>query len=97
VFTGDLIDAERAAAMDLVKEAGPGDELDDRVEVIVERLQNRPIANIGLAEEAIHGNLRQSWWDGLSREARLQSVFYDTPAHEEGINAFLNGRQLDFE
>lgn len=57
MFTGDLIDGERAAAMDLVKEAGPGDELDDRVELIVERLQNRPTANIGLAKEAIHDNL----------------------------------------
>lgn len=39
----------------------------------------------------------QLWWDGLACEARLQSVSYDTPAHEEGIDAFLNGRQLNFE
>jgi enoyl-CoA hydratase/carnithine racemase len=54
-------------------------------------------ANIGLAKEAIHDNLGQPWRDGLEREARLQSMAYDTPAHEEGVDAFLNGRKPDFD
>ena len=96
-FTGRLIGAEAAGEMDLVNETVPDDELDDRVTDLVDTLQNRPTANIGLAKEAIHDNLGQPWRDGLEREARLQSMAYDTPAHDEGVDAFLNGRKPDFD
>ena len=96
-FTGRLVDASEAAGMDLVNGAVPDDELAERVEDLVDTLRNRPTANIGLAKEAIHDNLGQPWRDGLNREARLQSVAYDTPAHEEGVDAFLNGRKPDFD
>jgi enoyl-CoA hydratase/carnithine racemase len=96
-FTGDLVDAEAAAEMGLVNGVVPDDKLDDRVTDLVETLQDRPTASIGLAKEAIHDSLGESWRDGLGREARLQSMAYDTPAHQEGIDAFLNGRRPDFE
>jgi enoyl-CoA hydratase/carnithine racemase len=96
-FTGELIDASEAATMDLVNGTVPDERLDERVEELVETLRNRPTANIGLAKEAIHDNLGQSWRDGLAREGRLQAMAYDTPAHEEGVNAFLNGRKPDFD
>jgi enoyl-CoA hydratase/carnithine racemase len=96
-FTGDLVDAEAAAEMGLVNGVVPDDKLDDRVTDLVETLQDRPTASIGLAKEAIHDSLGESWRDGLDREARLQSMAYDTPAHQEGIDAFLNGRRPDFE
>lgn len=96
-FTGDLVGAKAAAKMGLVNGAVPDDKLDDRVTDLVETLQDRPTASIGLAKEAIHDSLGESWRDGLGREARLQSMAYDTPAHEEGVDAFLNGRSPDFE
>jgi len=96
-FTGDLVGAEAAAEMELVNGAVPDDKLDDRVTDLVETLQNRPTASIGLAKEAIHNSLGESWRDGLGREARLQSMAYDTPAHKEGVDAFLNERRPDFE
>jgi len=96
-FTGDLVDADAAAEMSLVNETVPDDELDDRVADLVETLQRRPTANIGLAKEAIHDSLGKPWRDGLDREARLQSLAYDTPAHEDGVDAFLNGRKPDFD
>jgi enoyl-CoA hydratase/carnithine racemase len=96
-FTGKLIDASEAAELDLVNETVPDEQLDDRVDELLETLRNRPTANIGLAKEAIHDNLGHSWGDGLKQEARLQSMAYDTDAHDEGVEAFLNGRKPDFD
>lgn len=96
-FTGELVGADEAAAMDLVNEAVPDDELDDRVADLVDTLRRQPTANVGLAKEAIHENLGQPWRDGLSREAALQSMAYDTPAHEEGVDAFREGRKPNFD
>jgi len=95
-FTGELIDANEAAAMDLINGTVPDEQLDERVEDLIDMLRNRPTANIGLAKEAIHDNLGRSWRDGLARERQLQAMAYDTPAHEEGVDAFLNGRTPDF-
>lgn len=96
-FTGRLIDAEEAAGMDLVNEVVPDNTLDDRVTDLVDTLRNRPTENIGLAKQAIHDNLGQSWRDGLEREAHVQTLAYDTDAHTEGVAAFLDGRDPDFE
>ncbi|GAB7013329.1 enoyl-CoA hydratase/isomerase family protein [Halolamina salina] len=96
-FTGELVGADEAAAMDLVNEAVPDDDLDARVDDLLETLRSKPTANVGLAKEAIHDSLGQQWRDGLQREAALQSMAYDTPAHEEGVAAFREGRKPDFD
>ncbi|WP_121823161.1 enoyl-CoA hydratase/isomerase family protein [Halostella salina] len=96
-FTGDLIDAERAAELDLVNEAVPADELDDAVDDLLGTLSARPTENIALAKAAIHENLGQPVDDGLKREAHFQTLAYDTDAHEEGVEAFLEGRRPDFD
>lgn len=96
-FTGDLVDAEEAAALDLVNGVVPDDDLDERVEDLLETLRDRPTETIALAKRAIHDNLGQSWRDGLDREAHVQALAYDTDAHEEGVDAFREGREPDFE
>ena len=96
-FTGELVGADEAAAMDLVNETVPDEDLDDRVANLVDTLRSQPTANVGLAKEAIHDSLGQPWRDGLQREAALQSMAYDTAAHEEGVAAFREGRKPDFD
>lgn len=96
-FTGRLVDAREAEELDLVNEAVPGDELDDRIEECLETLADRPTETIGLAKRAIHDNLGTEWRDGLEREALVQALAYDAPAHGEGVEAFLADRAPEFE
>ncbi|WP_049921309.1 enoyl-CoA hydratase/isomerase family protein [Halopiger djelfimassiliensis] len=96
-FTGRLVDAATAADLDIVTAAVPDEALDDRIDGVLETLAARPTETIGLAKEAIHENLGRPRRDGLEREARLQSAAYDTAAHEEGVDAFLNDRPPRFE
>jgi len=96
-FTGRLFPADEAADLDLINEAVPDEDLDDRVDDLLETLQERPTQNIGLAKRAIHDNLGQPWREGLEREAQFQTLAYDTDAHAEGVAAFLDGRSPEFE
>lgn len=96
-FTGRLLDAREAADLDLVNETVHDEALDGRVETLLDELQGQPTETIALAKAAIHDNLGRSWRDGLEREAHAQTLAYDTDAHSEGVAAFLDGREPEFE
>jgi len=96
-FTGRLVDAAEAAELGLVNEAVPDGELDERVAALLETLQARPTETIALAKETLHDNLGRPWREGLDREAHTQALAYGTDAHAEGVSAFLDDRDPEFE
>ncbi|WP_226481842.1 enoyl-CoA hydratase/isomerase family protein [Natrinema amylolyticum] len=96
-FTGEFFDAERAADLELVNEAVPAAELDDRVAETVERLADGPTATIGMMKRAMNENLGRSWDEALDYENLLQAQARTSDAHEEGVAAFLEDRDPEFE
>jgi 2-(1,2-epoxy-1,2-dihydrophenyl)acetyl-CoA isomerase len=96
-FTGEFFDADEAAEMGLINEAVADDELDETVDELLETLRAGPTRTIGLAKRAIHRNLGTGWRDALDYENAVQSQAYETPEHEEGVAAFLEGRDPEFE
>jgi 2-(1,2-epoxy-1,2-dihydrophenyl)acetyl-CoA isomerase len=96
-FTGEFFGADEAAGMGLINEVHPGDDLDSAVADLVETLDERPTKTIGLAKRAIHENLGRSWREAMDYENLVQSQAYGTPEHEEGVAAFLEGREPEFE
>ncbi len=95
-FTGRFFDATEAAEMDLVNEAVPEGELDDRVEELLSVLRERPTRTVGLAKRAIHGNLGTGVEGALDYENHVQALAYGTDEHGEGVSAFLEGREPEF-
>lgn len=96
-FTGEFFGAEEAEEMDLLNEVVPDEQLDAAVDDLLETLQKRPTKTIGLAKRAIHGNMGKAWHEAMEYENMVQSLAYGTPAHEEGVSAFLEGRDPEFE
>ena len=95
-FTGKFFDADHAADIDLINAAVPSEELDERVEETVDRLERRPTETIGLMKRAMHENLGRHWGEALEYENLLQVQAYTSDAHEEGVSAFLEGRTPEF-
>ncbi|MEF8887085.1 MAG: crotonase/enoyl-CoA hydratase family protein [Haloarculaceae archaeon] len=54
LFTGDLVEGDEAAAMGLVWEAVPGDELDDRVDELAHRIAGVPQNQLMMQKLAIN-------------------------------------------
>jgi 2-(1,2-epoxy-1,2-dihydrophenyl)acetyl-CoA isomerase len=96
-FTGEFFGAGEAAELGLINEAVPDDEVDERVADLLDTLRERPTTTIGLAKRAIHENLGRGWQEAIDYENHVQSLAYDTPEHEEGVAAFLEGRDPEFE
>lgn len=96
-MTGQIFGAEEAAEMGLINEAVPGDELDDRVDELLDTLDSKPTQTLGLTKRGFHENLGKSYQEALEKEANLQVLCYGSKAHEEGVDAFLNDRKPDFD
>lgn len=94
-FTGEYFDAREAANLGLITEAVAPDELDTRVSNLLETLADRPTETIGMAKQAIHGNLGRQFDDALEYETMLQLQAYGSKAHEDGVGAFLDRRGDD--
>ncbi|ELY98978.1 enoyl-CoA hydratase/isomerase [Natrialba chahannaoensis JCM 10990] len=95
-FTGEFFDAERAADLDLINESVPAADLDERVTETVERLGRRPTDVIGMMKQAMHENMGRQWDEALDYENLLQVHARSTDSHEEGVAAFLEGREPEF-
>lgn len=96
-FTGEFFDAAEAANLGLINGAVPPEELDERVDDLLATLADRPTETIGLAKQTIHDNLGRQWPDAIDHEIMLQVQAYGTDAHEEGVAAFLDDRDPEFE
>jgi 2-(1,2-epoxy-1,2-dihydrophenyl)acetyl-CoA isomerase len=95
-FTAEFIGAAEAADLGLVNESAPEAELDEAIEDLLDTLRARPTRTIGIIRQALHDNLGREWGDALDHENLLQSQAYDTDEHEEGVSAFLEGRDAEF-
>ena len=95
-FTGEFFSAERAADLELVNDAVPAAELDDQVEETVAQLRKRPTEIIGLMKQAMHENMSRHWSEAIDYENLLQVQARTSDDHEEGVSAFLEGRDPEF-
>lgn len=96
-MTGEFFDGAAAAEMGLVNEAVPEAELDETVDEMVGKLSRRPTRTVGMTKQAIHENLDNDWRKALDYENMLQVQAYMSEEHEEGVDAFLEGRDPDWD
>lgn len=85
----DFVGAREAAEIDLINEAVPADELDERVDECLYILSTVPTETLGRVRQAVHENLGRRYDEALTNEARLQAEAYETDAHRDGIASFL--------
>jgi enoyl-CoA hydratase/carnithine racemase len=96
VFLGERLDADAAAAAGLFGEVVPADAFDDRVATLAADLASRPAAAIRAAKEALNAAQTVSS-TGLALERRAWSGLFGTHDQREGMRAFLENREPEFE
>lgn len=96
-FTGRFFDAAEAAELGIVNEAVEEGALDGRIDDLLATLEERPTRSIGLAKRAMHANLGRGFAEALDYENVVQSQAYATQEHGEGVAAFLEDREPDFD
>jgi enoyl-CoA hydratase len=95
IFLGERLDAESAADEGLFGEVVPDDEIDDRAAELAAELAAKPAFALQAAKDAI----AQTYSDhsGLDYEKRTFAGLFGTPDQREGMQAFVESREADFE
>ncbi len=97
ILSGEVIDAEEAADIGLIEGAYPPDELDDRVYDLAERIASNGPRAVAFARRAVRAAAEQPLSSGLQYEKELFSVLFDSADVDEGIEAFLEDREPDWQ
>ena len=97
VFFGERVGAEGALEYGLVGEVVPHDDLDDRVAEMAAELASKPRFALRAAKEALNQAEESPQSVALDFERRTWASLFGTPDQREGMQAFLDDREPDFE
>jgi 2-(1,2-epoxy-1,2-dihydrophenyl)acetyl-CoA isomerase len=96
LMTGDMVSAERAAAIGMINAAVPDDELMARAFAIAERLAQAPTAAIGRIKELLEASATSDYAAQLELERTAQIQSGRTTDFKEGVTAFIEKRPPKF-
>jgi len=97
VFFAERIDAQDADQYDLVGDVVAHDQLEEYVREMAEELTDKPAFALRSAKEALNQVHRMHLDAGLQYERRLWSGLFGTADQEEGMTAFVEEREADFQ
>lgn len=97
VFLGERLDAESAAEIGLVGEVVPPAELDSVVGEMARELAEKPRFALAAAKEALNQVHESHQSAGLTYEKRLWSGLFGTADQREGMEAFVEKRDPEFQ
>lgn len=97
IYFGDRVDASDANEIGLVGEVVAHDELYDKVDELAAELASKPAFALQAAKEAINQSSGGSAESGLAFERRTWTSLFGTADQREGMDAFVNDRDPDFE
>jgi enoyl-CoA hydratase len=96
IFTGRIIDAEKACAWGIVNEVCAPGELVDRVKEVAAVIAKAGPLGVASAKDAIANGVNMVKEDGLRYEASLLGILYSTADQKEGMAAFVEKRSARF-
>jgi enoyl-CoA hydratase len=97
VLSGELLDAEEANEIGLVDEAVDSEELDETVYDLAGSIAANPPVAVRHATEALRASQRRDLDAGLDYERELFVELFATEDKNEGIDAFLDGREPEWQ
>jgi enoyl-CoA hydratase/carnithine racemase len=97
LYTGELIDADRAKAVGLFNHVYADDEFEGGVAGTVDRIASGPTVALKQSKRLVEQGQTSSLDEAIENEAAAQIVSASTDDHEEGVRAFVASREPEFE
>lgn len=97
VFTGEMVDADRADRLGLFNRVYPAESFDEAVESFVDDVASGPTEALAASKDLIESGLRRSLPDAVTAEVDAQVAMAETSDHAEGVRAFVEKGEPEFE
>lgn len=96
VFTGELLDADRALELGLVNHVYADEAFDERVDAFVEKIASGPTVALRTSKRLLDQGWERSLSSAIANEAGAQSAVFETADHTEGVESFMGNRSPEF-
>jgi enoyl-CoA hydratase len=96
IYTGQFIDAQRAAAIGLVNKVVPREKLMEEAKAMAALIASKPVLAVRAAKEAINHGLNMTLHEGLHVETNHWIYLCGTEDQKEGAAAFIEKRKPKF-
>ncbi|WP_224450038.1 enoyl-CoA hydratase/isomerase family protein [Haloprofundus salilacus] len=96
VFTGELLDADRALELGLVNHVYADEAFDERVDAFVEKIATGPTVALRTSKRLLDQGRELSLLSAIANEAAAQSAVFETADHTEGVESFVGKRSPEF-
>ena len=97
IFTGRMLDADKACAWGIVNEVFAPEELLSKAQETARAIAQVAPLGVSSAKDAIANGLNMGKEDGFRYEAALFGVLFSTGDQREGMGAFVEKRQAAFK
>jgi enoyl-CoA hydratase/carnithine racemase len=97
VFTGEILSAEEAFDLGLVTHVFEDDAFEAEAAAVVETVADGPTVALRHAKRLLDEGARKPYEQAVRDEAVAQGLVYDSEDHAEGVEAFLDKRDAEFE
>lgn len=97
VFTGELLDAEEADEIGLFNHVYPSEEFDEEAQELIDEIATGPTVGLIASKSGLNQAFEQSLHQAMVNEAYAQIAAFESDDHEEGAQAFMEGREPEFE
>jgi enoyl-CoA hydratase/carnithine racemase len=97
LFTGELVEARRAAEIGLFNHVYEDEEFDEQVAATAERIATGPTVALKQSKRLVEQGLTSSLDEAIENEAAAQIVSASTDDHGEGVRAFVERRDPEFD
>lgn len=97
VFTGELVSGERALDLGLANHVYPDDEFEAEAEAFVTEIAEGPSVALRTSKRLLRHGPDGSLAAAIENEAAAQAAVFDSADHAEGVEAFVEKREPEFE
>lgn len=97
IYTGDMVDAEKAREMGLVNEVFPAEELLAKTQQVAEKIARKGPLAISQAKRTMLRGVLPELTAGNELEAQAFAMLFGTADQKEGMRAFMEKRKAEFK
>jgi len=97
VFTGETVEADRASELGLFDRVVPADEFEAELDSFVQTVATGPTEALSASKRLLEESWNRSLPEAVEAETDRQVGVLETDDHAEGVRAFVEGRDPEFD